>query len=427
MIVVSKDKILDEIKEYFETKSQSWNNGGYRIPVSGVSIKPDDYVAIADALLDAPPLTEWEWCRRFERALEEYLNVRCVVLCNSGSSAVLLAILAVKEYYNLRNGDKVVTTALSFPTTVAPLYYAGLKPIFVDVNLDLTPKIDDLSNSEAVGGIFTHTLGLPFDAEAIDNKLMGKFLIEDACDALGTIVNVKHVGTFGDIGTLSFFPAHHITTIEGGAVFTNNPKIERIVRSFANWGRDCWCRPGESNVCGKRFGWSFNKMPYGYDHKYTFTRLGFNLKMNELEAALGYSQLSRIQTVIEKRRVNYSVLRNIITELDKEEKYLKTIPLPNGASPFGFPIILAPNTPFVKREIIQYLEQNKIATRSIFAGNITRQPMLEEMEYDILGELKNTDYLMERAFWIGCHDGIDNDKDLPYVYEVLDKFLEKYR
>ncbi len=384
-----------------------------------------DYVEIASALLNAPPLTEWNYCKKFSMKLAEYHKVKHAILCNSGSSAALVAIFAMKEYYNIPNGSKVIVNALSFPTVVSAIYAAGLIPVFVDVDEYFNPVLEDGINRDDVRGmLLTHILGFPFATmDVLDKAAEGKFLIEDTCDALGAKVHGKMVGTFGDAGILSFFPAHHITTIEGGAVLCNSNRVADIVRSLVNWGRDCWCRPGETNRCGNRFSWSIDNMPYGYDHKYIFTRLGYNLKMNELEAALGYSQLGRFSP--KSRLDNYRTLKeNLETIVDKD--ILSTVDTLPGIepSPFGFPIIVGRHANFTRSEIVKHFESHSIATRPFFAGNITRQPMMSGLTYEIIGDLSYTDYLMENAFWIGCNEAI-GDEEIQYILETISDFVRR--
>jgi CDP-6-deoxy-D-xylo-4-hexulose-3-dehydrase len=420
-----KNDILTDVRHYANTylEPKPFIPGKTKIPASGPSLDASDVVALTEAVLQFW-YTDHKFCAKFRRELAQYFYKNYVTLCNSGSSANLLAVLAALENYPYK--DYIITTATNFPTTVAPIYQSGQTPIYIDINPEtLIPNYEQFVQAtekfkgKISGAILPHTLGFPFNEQIFDAACPG-FMIADCCDAVGALVDVNSpVGTYSDIMTLSFFPAHHITTAEGGAVLTGNKHIKKSLDSLSNWGRDCWCAPGQDNTCGKRFEWEWEKLPEGYDHKYTFSRLGYNLKMTEFQAALGYSQLQRISGFIENRQANYSyLLHNLWTY----KIYLSLGVVEYGtASPFGFPIVVDTDK-FTSQELISYLEEHKIATRRIFAGNIMKQPgyKLPSISFGTPG----SDKLMEDGFWIGCHPNLTKEM-LDYVVEVFDKFFKE--
>jgi CDP-6-deoxy-D-xylo-4-hexulose-3-dehydrase len=347
-----------------------------------------------------------------------------VTLCNSGSSANLLAIQAALENYPYK--DYIITTATNFPTAVSPIYQSGQTPIYIDIDPEtLSPDYDQFIQAterfkgKISGAILPHTLGFPFNERLFDEACPG-FMISDCCDALGAYVeDSASVGAYSDIMTLSFFPAHHITTGEGGAVLTSNKDIKKSLDSLASWGRDCWCAPGQNNTCGKRFEWEWEHLPEGYDHKYTFSRLGYNLKMTEFQAALGFSQLHRISSFVEKRQNNEKYLLNNLAIFGE---WLQVGVVRRGwASPFGFPIVVNTDQ-FTAQELIAYLEEHKVSTRRIFSGNIMKQPGYR-LPHITLGT-PGSDKLMEDGFWIGCHPNLTKEM-LDYVVEIFDKFFKE--
>jgi len=336
--------------------------------------------------------------------------------------------MALRETYEIPQHSLIVTTALSFSTTVAAILHAGFIPYFVDSDRDtLNPNPDDLiwlaDDPKVRGLIITHTLGFPIDLKRVVDAYhkRNKFVIEDCCDALGSCVYDGHVGMLGDAATFSFFPAHQISTGEGGAVLTNDGKLFDIIRSYRNWGRDCWCLPGDENTCGKRFDWDFPKLPENYDHKYIFTRPGFNFQMTDLQGALGSSQMDRIWEITTRRKNNYYFLMKGLSGMTLFNDFFSTIENPYSFSPFGFPI----NCFGVPRsDIVRFLEDRKIRTRPVFAGNITRQPMMQSVNYMTKNGLSGADFIMDNTFWIGCHPELGTAQ-LTFVLDSFEEYLKK--
>ncbi len=406
-------------------------NNIIEVPVSGAVIDEKDQLKLMQVIM-SKWFTEGYFCDEFSTKLKKYIGARHCILVNSGSSANLLAVSAIKDFYTTENNrNKVVTCATGFPTTVGAIVQAGLVPLFVDVNPktlnpDTNVMLSALARPDVVGIIQAHTLGFPFDAKAIREYCdeNNKFFIEDCCDALGAEIYGEKCGSFGHASTYSFFPAHHITTGEGGAVLTNDGRLMRQIEKYRDWGRDCWCLPGQSDTCNKRFSWEWNNLPEGWDHKYTFTNFGYNLKMTEWQGALGSSQIDKIDEFINKRGNNFADLFNYLNQ------YREWISFPDfywntksrKCSPFGFPITVNANW-FTRKELVDYLEAHKIHTRPVFAGNITRQPMFDNVEYEVHGNLDGSDYVMERTFWIGCWHGL-TQVHLDYVVNTFRDFFE---
>lgn len=407
------------------------------VHASGPLLYPENVVAVVNAALDFW-YTDWKHCAEFRKRLCEYTGKKHCVLVNSGSSASLIASTALMSKTNKKF---VVTTALGFPTTVYPIYQNGKVPIFVDVDLEtLSPNWDqvwDVWNryrNEIAGFVFAHTLGFPYDETRVPRNPEGyyhePFFISDSCDSLGAMLypgDPAHVGHFADAMTLSFFPAHHITCGEGGAILTDDDELATIMNRLVNWGRSCDCLPGQSNTCGHRFEpkyFGYDKLPEGWDHKYTFSNVGYNLKMTELQAAMGASQMDHLDDFAAQRLQNfYFYGTTILAEFDE---YLSGVEYDDKRflpSPFGFPVIVKQDAPFTAQELIAHLEQNKIATRRIFGGNLTRQPAFSGLEY-LCEDLSNTDYLMENAFWIGLHPALTQEH-LDYVVETFYNFFDK--
>jgi len=385
-----------------------------QVPVSGKVIDGNDLSAVVDSALDCW-FTTGRFAEDFERKLARFVGVRCASLVNSGSSANLLAISALTSPKlgdrQLKPGDEVITVAAGFPTTLNPIIQNRLIPVFVDVTLP-TYEIDvsqlEAALSERTKAIFiAHTLGNVFDLDAVSTfaKKHGLWLIEDCCDALGSTWKGQSVGTFGDIATCSFYPAHHITMGEGGAVLTDKPNLQVLIESFRDWGRDCWCDPGKDNTCGKRFDWQLGTLPCGYDHKYTYSHIGYNLKATDMQAALGASQIQKLPKFVARRKENFQYLS---AKLKPIEECLMLPEATPGSDPswFGFPIGVRENAPFSRDELIRALEEKKIATRLLFGGNLLRQPAYEGCQYRVIGELRNTDFVMNNVFWIGVHPGL---------------------
>ncbi len=391
--------------------------GESSVPVAGRVFDAADMQSLVDSALDFW-LTTGRFAAQFEKSFARYIGVRGATLVNSGSSANLLALTALTspklEDRRLRPGDEVITLAAGFPTTVNPIVQNGLIPVFVDVqvptyNVDVS-LIEGALSDRTRAIMIAHTLGNPFDAAAVkafaDRHHL--WLIEDCCDALGSTFEGRKVGTFGDLATVSFYPAHHITMGEGGCVLAEKPLLKTIVESFRDWGRDCWCDPGKANTCGKRFEWELGGLPCGYDHKYIYSHIGYNLKMTDLQAAVGVTQLEKLPRFIEKRKANFQALREGLA--DMEELFILPQATP-GSDPswFGFPIAVRPGGPLTRTAVIHQLEERKIATRLLFAGNLTRQPAYQNVHYRIAGSLENTDFVMNNVFWIGVYPGIHHD------------------
>lgn len=417
---MEKQEILELVRQYSQdTDIYASESGIYK--VTGAEFTPEDIVEVVDAALDSW-FTEGVRARRFRREISRFTKARHCILVNSGSSANLLAVTAIKDLFGDKDGHYVITCSTAFPTTVAPLIQNGYRLAFVNIDPETLcydeDRIVELLARPDVRGVFlAHTLGIPFDEKRIAKACIesNKWLLSDCCDAFGSTVDGSHVGLWGEAGTLSFFPAHHITTGEGGAVFTDNAELFRLMQQYANWGRDCWCEPGKSNTCNKRFEHEFPRLPKGYDHKYTFTKIGYNLKMTELQAALGLSQIRRLPSYVDKRRENYNKIYSIMKKHDG--LYWDIIPLDDGTSPFGFYILA--NNETTRKELVQMLENNNIQTRPLFAGNITRHPMMRG--HVPLSHSKGSDEIMERGFWIGCWPGVTQD-NLAQLEKVLDEF-----
>lgn len=398
-------------------------------PVSGRVFGAREMQTLVDSALDFW-LTTGRFNDDFERRLAERIGVRRALTVNSGSSANLVAFSALTSPLlkdrRLQPGDEVVTCATGFPTTVNPILLWNMTPVFVDVDIP-TYNIDIGALEAAISPrtravMVAHTLGNPFDVRAVKELCdrHGLFLIEDCCDALGATVGGRHVGTFGDIGTLSFYPAHHITMGEGGAVFTNSHHLEKIMTSFRDWGRDCYCDPGKDNSCNKRFGWRLGDLPKGYDHKYVYSHLGFNLKITDMQAAVGLAQLDRLEDFIAARNRNFDALKNGLKRL---EHYFILPEATPGAEPswFGFPVTLRADAPFTRDELVVYLNQRKIGTRLLFGGNLTRQPYMKGREYRVSGSLENADIVVDRTFWVGVYPELTS-AHIDYMLESFEEF-----
>ena len=398
-------------------------------PVSGRVYGASDMRSLVDASLDFW-LTTGRFNDAFEAKLAARLGAQFVMTVNSGSSANLVAFSALTspklKGRALRPGDEVITAATGFPTTVNPILTAGLVPVFVDM-LPGTYNLDPAEVARAVGPktraiMAAHTLGNPFDLAAVRAlcDAHGLWLVEDCCDALGSTYQGKQVGLFGDIATLSFYPAHHITTGEGGAVFTNDPFLRRLAESFRDWGRDCYCAPGADNTCGKRFGWKMGGLPKGYDHKYTYGHLGYNLKMTDMQASVGLAQLDRLDGFIAARKRNFARLKAGLSNLEDVLELPVATP---GSDPawFGFPIMVRAGAPFARNDLTQHLESRRIGTRLLFGGNLVRQPYMAGRDFRVVGDLRQADAVMERAFWIGVYPGL-SDAHVDHMLEVIHGF-----
>jgi CDP-6-deoxy-D-xylo-4-hexulose-3-dehydrase len=404
--------------------------GNTVIPPSGKLIGAQELKNMVDASLDAW-LTTGRFNEQFEKKLAEFIGVKHAITVNSGSSANLVAFYALTSSKlgdrAIKKGDEVIGVAAGFPTTVNPIIQFGAIPVFVDVdkythNIDAS-KIEAAISSKTKAIMLAHSLGNPFNLDAVTTlcKKYNLWLVEDCCDALGTTYKGQMVGTFGDIGTLSFYPAHHITMGEGGAVFTNNFELKQIAESFRDWGRDCYCPPGKDNTCGKRFCWKFGNLPEGYDHKYTYSHLGYNLKISDMQAACALAQLEKAPTFIQLRKNNFKFLKDSLSSC---EEFLQLPEATEDSDPswFGFPITMKENSPVSRLDLITYLDQNKIGTRLLFAGNLIRQPYMTNVMFRVSGELTNTDNVMNNTFWIGVRPALTREMQ-EFVVKKIESYL----
>lgn len=407
--------------------------GKSAIPYAGRVYDEREIETLVDASLDFW-LTTGRFAREFEKKFARHCGVKHANLVNSGSSANLVAMSALTSpklgSKSLKPGDEVITVAAGFPTTVNPIFQNGLVPVFIDVeiptyNVDVTQLEPALSDrTKAV--ILAHTLGNPFNLDFVTDfcRRHNLWLIEDCCDALGSKYNGQQVGTFGDLATYSFYPAHHITMGEGGCVNTNSDELAEMVQSFRDWGRDCICDPGQDNRCGKRFGQQFGDLPLGYDHKYVYSHVGYNLKLTDMQAAVGLVQLEKLDSFVEARRRNFDTISQNLSHLSE---FLILPEATDNSQPswFGFPIAVKKTAPFTRAEIIHTLESNRIATRLLFGGNLIRQPAYSERTFRQVGDLEQTDFVMNSLFWIGLYPGMDSDR-INFITDVFDSFCRYY-
>ena len=425
---VINELVKDYAAEVYQSKE--FVAGESTIPPSGKVLGSAELENMVDASLDGW-LTTGRFNDAFESKLADFIGVDFALSVNSGSSANLVAFSALTSpklgQRAIKKGDEVIGVAAGFPTTVNPIVQFGAIPVFVDVdkethnvNVDL---IESAITSKTKAIMLAHTLGNPFDVAKV-KALCEKYnlwLVEDCCDALGAKFDGKMVGTFGDISTLSFYPAHHITMGEGGAVFTNNPLLKLIAESFRDWGRDCYCAPGCDDTCGNRFGQQFGSLPQGYDHKYVYAHLGYNLKISDMQAACGLAQLDRAQEFIDKRNQNFEYLSNRLSNLSDFIEVAK--PTPNSTpSWFGFPVTLKEDCGVQRVDLLKFLDQQKIGSRLLFAGNLTKQPYFKDIEYRIVGDLPNTDRTMEQTFWLGVFPAL-NVEHFEFIAEKLEEFF----
>ena len=401
------------------------------VSVSGKVIGAEDLQAVVESGLDAW-FTTGRWAKDFERKLARFFGLRSASLVNSGSSANLVALSALTSPKlgdrQLKPGDEVITVAAGFPTTVNPIIQNRLVPVFLDVTLP-TYEIDCSLLEQAWSPrtkavMIAHTLGNVFNLDAITAfcKQHNLWLVEDCCDALGSTYKGRKVGTFGDIATVSFYPAHHITMGEGGAVLTDKPALQVLIDSFRDWGRDCWCEPGVDNTCGKRFDWQLGSLPCGYDHKYTYSHIGYNLKATDMQAALGVSQIAKLPAFIERRKANFAYLKAALQPLED----VLVLPVAGEhADPswFGFPIAVKEDAPFTRDQRTRHFDVKKIGTRLMFAGNLLRQPAYQDIEHRVVGTMKNTDYVMNQVFWLGVFPGLDHEM-LDYIADTAKEFVQ---
>ena len=427
-----REEIFEKIKELYDLKNTNvFIPGKTKINYAGRSFDEKEIMSLVDSSLDFW-LTSGRYAKQFEEDLAKFIKIKYCLLTNSGSSANLLAISALTSPKlgdkRLKKGDEVITTACGFPTTLNPIIQNNLTPVFLDVKMGTyNIKVDLIEDAitENTKAIFVpHTLGNPVDLKnlmkiAKNNDL---WFVEDNCDALGSKYNSKFTGSFGHISTCSFYPAHHITMGEGGAVLTDDPILKEIIASFRDWGRDCWCEPGCDNTCGKRFGWQLGKLPYSYDHKYVYSHVGYNLKVTDMQAAVGVEQLKKLPKFIETRKANF---KKIYNELKTYEKYLVLPKKDKKSDPswFGFPIMVKEDAPFSRNDIVEHLEKNKIATRMLFGGNLIKLPAYENINYRIVDSLSNTDKVMKQLFWVGVYPGITEEK-MDYMINEFVSFFK---
>ena len=429
---ILRKKITELVEEYASITQikQPFLPGLTAIPPSGKKLGGEEIKNMVEAALDGW-LTSGRFNSEFEKELGGYLGVKHVLTVNSGSSANLVAFSALTSpklgKRAIQKGDEVIGVAAGFPTTVNPILQYGALPVFVDIdprtlNIEAT-KIEQALGPKTKAIMLAHSLGNPFNLSVVTEicKKHNLWLIEDCCDALGSTYQGKMVGTFGDIGTLSFYPAHHITMGEGGAVFTNSDELRSIAESYRDWGRDCYCEPGKDNTCGKRYSQQLGQLPPGYDHKYTYSHLGYNLKITDMQAACGLAQLQKLDHFITTRKNNFKFLKNRLKDC---EEFLVLPEATEHSDPswFGFPITLRQNSPVTRVDLLTYLDQNKIGSRLLFAGNLTRQPSFQNQKYRVSGSLKNTDIVMKNTFWIGVQPALSMEM-LEFAASKIEAYL----
>ena len=426
-----RQQILSLVREYYRAAwpATAFDPTRSAVPVAGRVFDDQELVSLVDASLDFW-LTTGRFASRFERGLARFLGTRNVVLCNSGSSANLLAAAALTSPTlddHLEPGDEIITVACGFPTTVSAILLNNLVPVYVDVDLGTynanVAQLEAAVGPRTRGIMLAHTLGNPFDLDAVVAvaKRHDLWLIEDNCDALGSRYRGRLTGTFGDMATISFYPAHHITTGEGGAVATNTPTLCTILESFRDWGRACWCEPGKANTCGKRFDWQVGDLPYGYDHKYTYSHIGYNLKLTDMQAAVGVAQLEKLPAFIETRKRNWRHLTEGFGAL--EEFFVLPAATPHSdPSWFGYALSVRPDAPFTRHALVQHLEDCQIATRQLFGGNLLRQPAYKDRPHRIVADLSNSDRVMNQTFWLGVYPGLTTAA-LDHIVDVVTRFV----
>ncbi|WP_096084707.1 lipopolysaccharide biosynthesis protein RfbH [Agaribacterium haliotis] len=433
---MNKEQIRSEIAKLvaqyseLEDSPKLFVGGETPVPPSGKVVGCKERQLMVEASLDAW-LTTGRFNDQFEQRLADYIGVPHVLTTVSGSSANLLALAALTSPKLgdrcLKPGDEMITVAAGFPTTVNPAIQYGLVPVFVDVHIpsyNIDPALIEAAISDKTKVIMiAHTLGNPFDLKEV-RRIADKYnlwLIEDCCDALGSRYDGKNVGTFGDIGTVSFYPAHHITMGEGGAVFTASKELHTIIESFRDWGRDCYCAPGCDDTCGKRFDQQLGSLPHGYDHKYTYSHVGFNMKITDMQAACALAQMDRLDDFVQKRKENFQLLKDLLQSCS-EFIELPEATLNSDPSWFGFPITLKESAGVSRVDLLKFLDGEKIGTRLLFAGNLTRQPYFEQVNYRISGELSNTDRVMNQTFWLGIYPGLSKEQ-LEFVAAKFEEFF----
>ncbi|MDB9420702.1 lipopolysaccharide biosynthesis protein RfbH [Microcystis aeruginosa CS-563/04] len=426
-----RSQVFQAVQKYYDFKFQprAFVAGQTYVPVSGKVFDEQELVKLVDSSLDFW-LTTGRYAAEFEERFAQWMGVKHCLLVNSGSSANLVALSALTSpklgEKQLKPGDEVITVAAGFPTTVNPIFQNQLIPVFLDVKLpgyDL--DIDQLESalSEKTKAIMiAHTLGNPFNLEAVMAfaEKHDLWVVEDNCDAVGSLYKGQKTGTFGHLATVSFYPAHHMTMGEGGAVLTSDTRLKKIVESFRDWGRDCWCAPGVDNTCNKRFGWQLGDLPFGYDHKYTYSHVGYNLKMTDMQAAVGVAQLDKLPEFIQKRRENFDFLHQKLQDL-QDVLVLPEASPHSEPSWFGFPILVREDAAFTRNDLVKHLEEKRIGTRLLFGGNLLRQPLYQGLNYRVIGDLSNADKIMAGVFWIGVFPGLTEEM-LEYVAATIREF-----
>jgi len=429
-----REEIFERVRRIHKLRKsgEKFEKGKSRLPYAGRIYDEKEMVSLVDSSLEFW-LTAGKYARELEKGLAKYFGLRHASLVNSGSSANLVALSALTsprlEGKALKKGDEVITVAAGFPTTVNPIVQNGMVPVFVDVelgtyNIDVS-KLEEAVSERTKAVMVAHALGNPFDLDAVMEfaKKHGLHLVEDCCDAAGAEWDGKKVGTFGEFATLSFYPAHQMTTGEGGAVLTNDPKLKLAAESMRDWGRDCWCEPGKENTCGKRFKWKLGDLPEGYDHKYIYSHVGYNLKVTDMQAAIGVEQLKKLPEFVRKRRENFKKLYEHMKQYEGQFVMPRALPKADP-SPFGFPLTIKEDAGFARNEITAHLEGRGIATRLLFAGNLTKQPAYQGVEFRVAGKLENTDRIMNDTFWVGVYPGL-TDEMVGYMLESFDEFMKR--
>ena len=431
-MIVNDNKIEKLVKSYLDSKQKEvFVPGKTLIPPSGKLIGSKEIEYMISASLDGW-LTTGRFNKEFEKNLADFLKIKHLITVNSGSSANLIAFSSLTSHLHkekaVKPGDEIISVAAGFPTTVNPIFQNGAVPVFVDIKLptyNINENLIEAAITKKTKAIMlAHTLGNPFNLNKITEicKKYNLWLIEDNCDALGSKYNNQFTGTFGDVATLSFYPAHHITMGEGGAVFTNNFRIKRIAESFRDWGRDCYCEPGQENTCNKRFGWKLGELPEGYDHKYIYSHIGFNMKITDMQAACGLGQLENLEFFIKKRKQNLEFLKKQLVEI---QDYIVLPEAEPNSDPswFGFPITIKENSNFERKDLINKLTKEKIGTRLLFAGNLTKQPAYIKKIYKVSDKLPITDLIMNNTFWVGIHPAL-GEEELSFVSKKILEFFK---
>lgn len=421
-------EILRLVREYHEAAfpAREFVPGTSAVPYAGRVFDAEEIVNLVDSSLEFW-LTTGRFAARFEKEFARFVGIRSALLVNSGSSANLVALSCLTspklKDRQLRPGDEVITAGTGFPTTVNPIIQNRLVPVFLDVDIPTynisVSQLEEALSPRTRAIMVAHALGNPFDVDAVKAfaEKHNLWLVEDCCDALGSTYRGRNCGTFGDLATVSFYPAHHMTMGEGGAVLTDKPLLKTLAESFRDWGRDCWCEPGQDNTCGKRFDWQLGELPCGYDHKYTYSHIGYNLKLTDMQAAVGVAQMGKLPGFIEARRANFRALREGLREME-DVFILPEATAGSDPSWFGFPLAVRPESGFTRRQVVTHLEGAKIATRLLFGGNLLRQPAYEGVEHRRIGTLANSDYVMNNVFWIGVYPGLTGAM-LDYVLTKL--------